>query len=203
MLFREATLRGIQAGTITVAFRRWRRPTVRAGGSLRTAVGELAIRAVVPITLDHISTADARRAGYETRAALVAELDRRDEGMVYRIELGPLAPDRRETLRARAAEGADWQELARRLERLDARAAGGPWTRRVLELIDRHPGLRAGDLCRFAGQDRLPFKVNVRKLKNLGLTVSLETGYRLSPRGKAALGVLQSAGGRKAITALD
>jgi hypothetical protein len=32
-----------------------------------------------------------------------------------------------------------------------------------------------------------PFKVNVRKLKALGLTESLEIGYRLSARGHAWL----------------
>ena len=31
------------------------------------------------------------------------------------------------------------------------------------------------------------FKRDVRKLKNLGLTISLEVGYRLSPRGEAYL----------------
>ena len=203
MLFRQTILRGIRADTVTVAFRRWRRPTVRAGGSLRTAVGELAIRSVDPVTIDQISTPDAKRAGYDTREALLAELDGRAEGVVYCIELGPLRHDRRETLGEQTATGAEWQELARRLDRLDGRAPSGPWTRRVLELIDRHPGLRAGDLCRFAGQDMLPFKVNVRKLKNLGLTVSLETGYMLSPRGKAALRSLQPADPRKAIPPRD
>ena len=33
----------------------------------------------------------------------------------------------------------------------------------------------------------MPFKLNVRKLKALGLTESLEVGYRLSPRGKSLL----------------
>ncbi len=37
------------------------------------------------------------------------------------------------------------------------------------------------------GRERDPFKIDVRKLKNLGLTLSLETGYRLSPRGRAYL----------------
>jgi hypothetical protein len=31
------------------------------------------------------------------------------------------------------------------------------------------------------------FKTNVRKLKELGLTESLEVGYRLSPRGKTGI----------------
>jgi hypothetical protein len=37
------------------------------------------------------------------------------------------------------------------------------------------------------GSETLPFKLRVRKLKELGLTESLEVGYRLSPRGKAVL----------------
>jgi hypothetical protein len=37
------------------------------------------------------------------------------------------------------------------------------------------------------GRERLPFKADVRKLKALGLTESLEVGYRLSPRGRAYL----------------
>ena len=35
--------------------------------------------------------------------------------------------------------------------------------------------------------ERLAFKSDVRKLKALGLTESLGTGYRLSPRGQAWL----------------
>ena len=38
-----------------------------------------------------------------------------------------------------------------------------------------------------AGRERHPFKTDVRKLKELGLTESLEVGYRLSPRGRALL----------------
>jgi hypothetical protein len=36
--------------------------------------------------------------------------------------------------------------------------------------------------------------VNVRKLKALGLTISLEVGYRLSPRGQAYLRARGGAG---------
>jgi hypothetical protein len=42
------------------------------------------------------------------------------------------------------------------------------------------------------GMDQLSFKVRVRKLKGLGLTESLEIGYRLSPRGVALLAYVQS-----------
>jgi hypothetical protein len=33
----------------------------------------------------------------------------------------------------------------------------------------------------------MPFKLDVRKLKELGLTESLPVGYRLSPRGEFLL----------------
>jgi hypothetical protein len=77
------------------------------------------------------------------------------------------------------------REIARRLQRLDASAPQGPWTGRTLEIIRVHPGRRAGDLCRLVGLEQHLFKANVRKLKTLGLTESLEVGYRLSPRGLA------------------
>ena len=37
------------------------------------------------------------------------------------------------------------------------------------------------------GREMLPFKVDVRKLKALGLTESLPVGYRLAPRGRSLL----------------
>ena len=62
MIFRERFLEGIRDGTITVAFRRWRRPSVRSGGTLMTAVGQLSIASVDEVALAGISEADARRA---------------------------------------------------------------------------------------------------------------------------------------------
>jgi hypothetical protein len=54
-------------------------------------------------------------------------------------------------------------------------------------LIADRPGVRAADLAAAEGREKLPFKADVRKLKELGLTESLEVGYRLSPRGRALL----------------
>jgi hypothetical protein len=48
--------------------------------------------------------------------------------------------------------------------------------------------VRAEDLAHSVGREKQPFKLDVRKLKELGLTESLEIGYRLSPRGEAVLG---------------
>lgn len=187
MIFEQRFLDGIRAGTITMAFRRWRRRSVKAGGTLLTAVGQLHIDAVDPVTPDHVSEVDARRAGYANRQDLLIDLNRRSEGELYRIALGRLEPDPRVALRERPATGSEQADLQNRLHRLDAKAPGGPWTWRTLELIRTHPGVRAADLCRLMGQEKDTFKINVRKLKNLGLTESLETGYRLSARGEALL----------------
>ncbi len=194
MIFRQRFLDGICSGTVTLAFRRWRRPTVRAGGTLLTPVGQLQIAGVTEVALEGISDGDARRAGYESRAVLVAELNARQEGVVYRIDFGPLGPDPRTALRASPANTeAERSHLLEQLQRFDARAGGLPWTRRVLEILGAHPGVRAGDLCHLAGQEKDQFKVNVRKLKQLGLTESLETGYRLSTRGASILETLRTA----------
>lgn len=188
MIFRQRFLDGIRDGAITLAFRRWRRPTVRTGGTLLTAVGELEIARVAPTTLPEITADDARRAGYASLDELQAELNERAEGDLYRIDLGALRPDPRVSLRESDALTEDERRtLATRLARLDAHAATGPWTRRTLTLIRDHPGVRAGDLAGRLNQEREVFKVNVRKLKALGLTESLEVGYRLSPRGAAWL----------------
>jgi hypothetical protein len=184
MIFRQRFLDGIRDGTITLAFRRWRRPSVRAGGTLLTAVGQLDIVSVDEVATGKISNDDVRRAGYASRNDSLAELTARAEGRVYRVELGALRPDPRVALRQSATLGdEDRRQIAQRLQRLDSSADDGAWTRKTLEIIRDHPGRRAADLSRLMGMEKLPFKLNVRKLKALGLTESLEIGYRLSPRG--------------------
>jgi hypothetical protein len=184
MLLDRGTLDRIAGGEVTLAFRRWRRPTVRSGGSLLTAAGQLQIGAVAAIDIASITAQDARQAGYASLHDLLAELERRNDGHVYRIELGEFRPDPRLALRDMPLDRQQNDELGKRLNRLDAASPGGPWTLRTLQAIRDHPALRATDLCRLVGQERNRFKPNVRKLKNLGLTISLEVGYRLSPRGE-------------------
>lgn len=187
MLLDRDTLRQIAGGAVTLAFRRWRRPTVRSGGTLLTGMGQLQIGSVAIVGIEGITSEDAVRAGYDSKEELLRELNRRSEGEVYRIELGAIGADPRIALREATPDERQIVELRKRLDRLDAASPDGPWTLRTLEAIRDHPGLRAGDLCHLVGQERRRFKPNVRKLKTLGLTISLEVGYRLSPRGKALL----------------
>jgi hypothetical protein len=187
MLFRLDELRRIREGEITLAFRRWRRPTVRAGGTLRTRAGVLAIDSVEPIGEEDVTDEDARRAGAPDRDTLLARL--RPEGRLHRVEFRLAGPDPRIALRERSkVSAAERAEIDARLARLDATSRHGPWTRTVLRLIAERPGTRAPDLAASLGRETAPFKADVRKLKELGLTESLEVGYRLSPRGRAYYG---------------
>jgi hypothetical protein len=186
MLFKAATLDAIAQGRVTLAFRRWRKPTVRSGGTLITRAGQLAIDSVTVVSPGDITEAEAASAG-SSRADLVAMLA--GEGEVYRIAFHRAGEDPRIALRVDDADAA-LEAVAARLARLDR---AGPWTRAVLQTIADHPGVRAGDLAPRVGRETADFKLHVRKLKALGLTESLETGYRLSPRGRAMLGRLAGA----------
>ena len=188
MLLKRETLEGIAEGRITLAFRRWKRPTVRAGGELRTASGVLAIEAVEAISASDITEDDAHRAGYLERDALIAELNRRREGDLYRVALHLAGDDPRTALREQdTLDGDSIEAIAARLARFDRSSRHGPWTETVLRLIETSPGVRAPDLAASLGRETQPFKRDVRKLKELGLTESLKVGYRLSPRGRAWL----------------
>ncbi len=191
MLFKQPVLKEIEAGRIELAFRRWSRPSVKEGGTLMTPVGVLAILVVEPIEAGEITEAEARAAGHPSRAQLLAGLEGRS-GDLYRIRFRLEGPDPRLTLRERSDLSADERrELLRRLKRLNSASRSGPWTRETLEALATLEGVRAADVGEHLGREREWVKRNVRKLKNLGLTESLGTGYRVSPRGWAVLNVLR------------
>jgi hypothetical protein len=193
VLFRRPSLDGIRAGEITLAFRRWDRPRARAGGRQRTVVGELAIDSVEPVERSAITAEDAARAGHSSLDELLGELDKRGTNPIWRIELHWAGEDPRRALREEAnLSAADLAALQARLERFDAASRHGPWTRATLELIEALPETRAEDIAASIGREKLPFKRDVRKLKELGLTESLLVGYRLSPRGRVVLESLRA-----------
>jgi hypothetical protein len=187
VLIRRDVLDRIVGGEVDLAFRRWKRPTLKLGGTLTTAAGVLAVDAVDVVDELAITVDEARRAGYGSVEALRKDLARRSDGDVYRIRLHHAGDDPRIALREDADLDADQvAAIAARLDRLD-RARTEPWTRIVLELIRTHPTVRAPDLAASLGRETKGFKTDVRKLKALGLTESLLVGYRLSPRGEAFL----------------
>ena len=185
------TLAGLAEGRIDLAYRRWEKPRVKAGGRQRTPIGVVGFETVEVVPRSAVTAAAARRAGFANRGDLLAFLDRRSPGRIYRIQLRVVGPDPRVALRDALPDDAALAEIARRLARLDRASPHGPWTLAVLRIIAANPDRRAGDLAAEMGRERLPFKVDVRKLKELGLTESLPIGYRLSPRGAAVLAHLE------------
>jgi hypothetical protein len=148
----------------------------------------LAIDAVTEVDPADLTEGDARAAGFGSLAELRRQLERRGDGLVYRVDFHHAGADPREALRQ--ADDLPAEEVARlrgRLDRLDRAGPDGAWTIATLRLIGDRPGVRAADLAAAVGRERHPFKTDVRKLKELGLTESLEVGYRLSPRGRALL----------------
>lgn len=184
MLFSAEAWPGIADGSITLTFRAWKRPQAKVGGRYRIAGMTVEVTDVRQIAATDITPAEARRAG----AAGPAEVRNRlgDAQRVWRVEFVLVGADDRIARRLDTAP-AEVERVVARLARFDRRA---PWTRATLDVIARHPGVVSTTLAAELGQDRAPFKLNVRKLKELGLTESLEVGYRLSPRGEAVLRAL-------------
>ncbi|MCK9792480.1 hypothetical protein M1843_01805 [Isoptericola sp. 4D.3] len=187
MLLDARTLRGLADGTVTHTYRRWSVVRVRPGSTMRTRVGVVEVTALDPVALEDVDDDAARGAGFRSGAAARAWISQRGEGDLYRVGLRLAGPDPRVALREDdALDRPAVEGISARLARMD-RAAPEPWTRAYLELIEARPGVVARTLAEGLGMERDPFKIRVRRLKELGLTESLEVGYRLSPRGRAYL----------------
>lgn len=191
MLFAGSDRDGVASGRITVAYRRWAEPRVVEGRVYRTNAGRIEIDSIRPVNPELIADTDTdldladRQNARDVRRRL-----RGDESMpTYLIRFHLVeGPDPREELAARTSLSAEeLAEVQDRLARFDAQSQHGAWTLETLRLIETSPAVRAGDLAASVGRQTAPFKLDVRKLKNLGLTYSLEVGYRISPRGAAYL----------------
>jgi hypothetical protein len=201
LLFKKAFFEGLTSGAITLTFRRWQKPHVRPGGRYRChPIGVLEVDAIERVTVARISEDDARACGFATRAELIgylAELGPLDDATeVYRVALHHGGDgDRVEIATRSAVDDSDVAAITAKLARMDRPAK---WTAKTLAIIDRHPRIAASKLAAKLGRETLPFKVDVRKLKRLGLTQSFEVGYEISPRGRAYLDAVTTAKRKRA-----
>lgn len=189
VLLTRTTAEGIADGTLTLVLRRWDAPRAKVGGTQRTVAGTIRIDDVAEFPGDYrVSAEQARSAGYPDAESAQAELDRRPAAHTYVITVSYLGPDERPDLAADdALDDAAVEAISARLARSDAASADGPWTRQYLAMIAANEAVRAPDLAARVGLDVPRFKRRVRQLKGLGLTISLDVGYRVSPRGRAYL----------------
>jgi hypothetical protein len=189
VLFEQRFWPGMADGSISVTYRRWKGHQVVAGRRYRTPAGFIVVDSLDIVDESSITKRDATRAGYPTVDAVKADLRGSPELPLYRVAFhADGGGDPRADLAAsdRLSED-DIADIGARLARLDRASSHGPWTRVTLDLIAAHPGRRAGDLCTMVDRELQPFKLDVRKLKTLGLTTSSLVGYELSPRGQAFL----------------
>ena len=179
MLFEKRLRDGLLDGSITLAFRRWRRAQVVAGGRYRLSgvARRVVVESVSRVDPTVITEADARAAGFSSPKEVLADIGAGDTP-IFRVAFGAIEHDPREVLRQ---SDADLEALAKRVARIEGADA-------TLHAIAQQPGVRAADLMGPLGWAELhAFKMHVRRLKELGLTISLPAGYRLSPRGEAYL----------------
>lgn len=192
LLFQKRFHEGLVSGVVTLTFRRWDRPRVRAGGRYRChPIGVIEVDRVDRVTLKDITERDAKRAGFDSHEQLVLyiasarEDPLTDDTELYRVELHYGGDgDRVECAVDDALTPGEIEAITSKLARMDVR---GPWTEQTLAIIGEHPRVAASKLAAKLGRETLPFKIDVRKLKKLGLTQSFEVGYEISPRGRAYL----------------
>jgi hypothetical protein len=170
----------VAAGEVTVTWRLWKYAHVKAGKTYATGFGgAVEIDDVRAVRAADVTEADAHEAGLPDAESLI-ELARShtgrevtDETLLYcvRFRYTPVTPEKPRL---------PLEETVRRLDRLDVASKRGPWTLQALRLIEANPAIVARLLAPETGLPLLDFKQNVRKLKALGLTISLECGYELS-----------------------
>lgn len=192
MLFTAATLRGLTEGRVSCTYRRWDVVRPKVGSRFTTSAGVVEVTSIARADEQRLTDRDAAEAGFDSVADLIKWCRAKGSGDLYRIGITLAGPDPRIELRRTDKLGPpDVTALNTKLDRMD-QAADQPWTRKTLRQIQRLPGVVSTELAAEVGQERQVYKLRVRRLKALGLTESLERGYRLSPRGEAYLLALDS-----------
>lgn len=88
MLLKLEVLEAIKRGDISLQFRRWTRPSVKPGGTLKTRLGVLQIGRMDEMDPADVSLEDARRAGFADLADFRRWLDTMKQGpLFHRIEV--------------------------------------------------------------------------------------------------------------------
>ena len=191
MLIKQKQLDGILSGKISLAFRKWKNLSVKKDSLLKTSIGLVKIADITETELSQITDDDAEQAGYDNAKTLISELEKTVNGVIYKIQLSFHSPDPRIDLRQKSQiTDAELEELTEKLLNLDKFSKQGKWTTKVLKAIQENPKLPAVELAVKVNKEKEWLKTNVRKLKNLGLTISHEPGYTLSPLGEYVLSVL-------------
>lgn len=181
MLFQRRFHAGIRSGAILQTYQIWKAAKVKAGGRYRLGPdGVIEVESVGTGPLGELSTTDARLAGFDDLDALRDELSRSAKTRVtartrvHRVTFFFVrAEDPREILKKDTSDAA-LDAIIGRLARMDRLSRRGPWTLELLDLIGRKLRAASSELAPRMQRERRALKADVRKLKELGLTVSHE-----------------------------
>ncbi|WP_332701145.1 hypothetical protein [Devosia sp.] len=89
MLLKLELLEAIKEGKVDLVFRRWSRPSVKPGGTLKTRLGLLSIGAITDMDPAEVTEVEAKRAGFRDVADFRKWLDTMKPGHLFqRIEVG-------------------------------------------------------------------------------------------------------------------
>src|SRR5690606_9467460 len=136
--------KGIQNGTISLAFRQWKKQSIREGTLLHTSIGLIKILNVEVVNDDDITKDDAANAGYESKAELLQSFRKVEDGKINRISVQFHAPDPRIELREKIhLTDTEYEEIQKKLNRLDTHSNFGDWTKIILTAIHNNPKKRA------------------------------------------------------------
>ena len=182
MQFQKSFKQAIAAGHVTLTFRTWKKPQATEGRCYNIPpYGALQVTSIKQVKAAGVTDQEASRAGFDDVASLLSYLRVEKTDLIWRVEFEyrglqevnrpdqtPLTQD-------------ELQIVLAKLHRWDQQ---GAWTGATLNMIAVDPGRRAAELAPLVSLELPVFKRKVRQLKGLGLTESLEVGYRLTARGK-------------------
>jgi hypothetical protein len=187
MQFTQDSHDAIANGEVTLTVRLWKRPHAKVGGRYNVGAVVIEVERIDLVPFSSINARDVRRAGSPDRESLRARAAHagpiEDDTLLYRIEFRVVDAACRAAPLAVTAES--MMAVSAKLDAIDRRSSRGPWTRAALALIGANPGVVSTVLAETVGRPRAEFKQDVRRLKALGLTESLEVGYRLTSLGEA------------------
>ncbi len=196
MMFKSRFHRGIKDGSITCTFRYWKRPQAVAGNFYKiNPIGHIKVTEVKEVSSRSITKKDAVASGFEDGKALreyLANFASKDRELyLVRFTYEGLRQDQLPD-QSSVDDPEEFLKLKNKLAVRDKNSKVGPWTHKTLKLVGKNPGMSSEFLAKKLKRDRQELKRDMRKLKQLGLTISLEVGYKLSPRGSSYLEQLSS-----------
>jgi hypothetical protein len=145
------------------------------------------VTAIEDVSADDISDDEAGQSGFESAPALLEYLGDGTERDIFCVKFTYLGVVRKTGPdQSVIGDAAEFELLAGKLDSKD-KGDRGAWTIDTLKLIRTCPATSSAILADRLNRDQAELKKDIRKLKHLGLTVSLDTGYCLSDKGVSYL----------------